>query len=86
MERAGGGETKLPKHISAFMRMYGKIVCLYSRFYLQYLNGCKYETMKQRKERKENKQQELGRIYAKTNKYMAAAAAIATEKRKKECA
>lgn len=64
-----GWQTKLPKHISAFMRMYGKIVCLYLRFYLQYLNGSKYETMKKKK--KKGKQTARARSHTcKTNKHM----------------
>lgn len=47
--RGWDGITKLPKHISAFMWKYGKIVCLYLHFYLQYLNSSKYETKKNKK-------------------------------------
>lgn len=45
-ETGGWYETKLPKHILALMWKYGKIVCLYLRFYLQYLNSSKYEKNK----------------------------------------
>lgn len=38
------------------MRMCEKIVCLYLRFYLQYLNDSKYKTMKKEKKKEERKQ------------------------------